>query len=111
MRASLQIQVGQTVHLTPLAAPQTIGAAQALECAGSRMRLQTLTSLAVGTLVQLEWDDTLALGQVLGVQEDVVDVEIEHVITEVGVLERRNRVWWDVTGMRGDRAGAKVPTP
>jgi hypothetical protein len=82
---------------------------QVIETSGARLLLGTPAPLPAGTLVRIEGNDTLLLGEVCAVDRGpdhwIVAVEIAHSLTSLTELERFNRA------LLGERTPARELAP
>lgn len=93
MAATLHIEANQAVSLATLSEPVSIAAGRLLDSTGNCIRIETSAPLALAGLVKLEWNDTLAMGRIVDAFQGALTIEIEHLIEQVGVIQRRNRIW------------------
>ena len=88
---------GQSAELRVLGEEAGAGAAghpaSILEFSAKRMHLAAELKVRSGTVVRLEWDGQLLLGQILNTEPDGFWMEVHHMLLDAGGLSWQKNGW------------------
>ena len=88
----LSFQQNQEIRITVLNSAEA-GAGRIVNLVGRRLNVESDVALTVGTLVKVEWNHTLLLGEIYETRADRMGIHIEHVLQDVDQLLRQRQDW------------------